>query len=112
MTEGQWEHSLVNEASRSMADDQWCLATLEPRVDRVTLLHSLVSATRCLAIAGRGTAAFPNALVVGALVVRNAREDRSTPSLHRQGGKQGNQGFWLRSTLDCHGATTRRLRKW
>jgi hypothetical protein len=42
---------LVDEAHPAMADDERCLATLEPRLDFPMLFLTLVTTTGCLAVA-------------------------------------------------------------
>ncbi len=110
----EWGSLLVDEADLAMADNQWCLTTLEPRVDAATLLVALVATAGRLAIAGRGTAANTDPLLVGALVVREAREDGCAPGLwpHREGGEEGDEAGRSRRSPNCCRAAPRRLRKW
>ena len=108
----RWKHSLVNEAVPAMAENQWCLTTLEPGIDLAMLLLTLVTATRRLAVAGRGTATLPDALVVGAFVVREAGEDGCAPCLHRQRSKEGDETGRLRGDVNSRSAASRRLGNW
>jgi hypothetical protein len=105
------QHVLVDEAHPAMADDERCLATLEPRLDLSMLFLTLVTATGRLAVAGRGTATSPDALVVGALVVGKTGEDRCASCLHREGGKERDQAGWPGRGLNCRSAAPRRLRE-
>ena len=67
--DGDGLNVLVDEAHLAMAEDQGRLTALEPRIEFTTLTRTLVTTARRLSVAGRGTATFPNALVVGAPVV-------------------------------------------
>lgn len=73
-----------------MLEDQRCLTTLEPWIDAATSFSALLTTTGRLALAGRGTTTFSNALVVSTLIVGETGEDRGASRLHRQGSEEGN----------------------
>ena len=69
------QNSLVLEAPLAVDDNVWCLASIEVTGHFSMGFLTLVTAAGCLALAGRGTAATADALVVGACIVRERRED-------------------------------------
>lgn len=72
-----------------MLDDQRSLTTLEPRLDLSVLLLTLVTSSRRLSVARRGTATDSLLDVHGARVVGEAAEDGGISGLERQAGEVG-----------------------
>jgi hypothetical protein len=82
------EHVLVDKALRSPGLHERRLASLEPGLDTVTLLLTLVAPSGGLAVARRRTSAHALALLLGANIVAEATEDRSVARLDGQRRKQ------------------------